>query len=250
MRPINLVAVSSTVFFNLLLACRQAHPLGRLCFGSGFFAAILFIDHDILLLLAALAVSMLLLRCMHATWKPLIRAARLLMWLFIPIVTLHLIFTPGQLIWPDSDIPFTQEGLYEGVWLALRLCALFYAAMLLSGSLGREEWALYCLRLPLIGARLLPYVKLALPMRALVSRKMAEAKQQMPGVEGLSSFPRMLNALTALFTGVWHGSAAEARLVWDGWDDAAGAYQAHGEVTPGLLLTLIGLLMPIAVWMI
>jgi len=232
-----------------LLACSQAHPLGRLCFGLGLFVAVLLISRDIPTLLAALGGSVLLLRCKYATWRPLFRAARLLLWLLIPIFLLHLLFTPGQLIWPGSAIPFSWEGLLEGIWLALHLCTLFYAAMLLSGSLSREEWALYCLRLPLIGSHLLPYVKLATPIRALASRGLADAKRQLHAAGALRDIPRVLYALTSLIAEVWHGSAAGAEEVWQRWDENSDSQPAYARSIPGMLLAVCGLLMPLAVWM-
>jgi len=237
------------MFSCLLLAYEQAHPLGRLCFGLGFFVAVLLISRDTPTLLTFLGTSVLLLRCKYRTWQPLFRAARLLLWLLAPIFLLHLIFTPGQLIWPGSDMPFSREGLLEGVWLALRLSTLFYAAMLLSGSLSREEWALYCLRLPLVGPRLLPYVKLAIPIRALASRALAEAKRQLHVAGGLRDTPRVLYAFTSLIAEVWHGSAAEAETIWQCWDESTDPPPAHARIMPGMLLVLCGLLMPFAVWM-
>jgi len=242
-------AVKRSVFSHLLLVCRQAHPLGRFCFALGFFLAVLLINRDIPTLLLALVGSVLLLRCKHSTWQPIFRAARLLLWLLIPIFILHLMFTPGQLIWPGSDLPFSREGLFEGAWLALHLCTLFYAAMLLSGSLSSQEWAWYCLRLPWVGANLLPYVKLATPIRALASRGLADAKRELRAAGALSDIPQMLFALTGLIAGLWHASATEAELVWQSWDESIDPRPVHARSMSGLLLALCGLLLPLAVWM-
>ena len=242
-------AVKHSVFSHLMLACSQAHPLGRFCFALGFFLAVLLINRDISTLLLALFGSVLLLRFRHSTWQPIFRAARLLLWLLIPIFILHLMFTPGQLIWPGSVLPFSREGLFEGAWLALHLCTLFYAAMLLSGSLSSEEWALYCLRLPWIGPKLLPYVKLAPPIRALASRGLADAKRELRTAGGLSDIPQVLFALTGLIAGLWHASATEAELVWQSWDETIEPKPMHARPVPGMLLALCGLLLPLAVWM-
>ncbi|OIO68520.1 MAG: hypothetical protein COW19_01270 [Zetaproteobacteria bacterium CG12_big_fil_rev_8_21_14_0_65_55_1124] len=241
--------MKASVFSHVILVSRQAHPLGRFCFALGLFAAVLLINRDVPFLLAALGCIVLLLQQTCASWQPLLRAARLLLWLLLPILLLHLLFTPGQLLWPGSGIPLTREGLYEGCWLALRLCTLFYAGMLLSRSLRREEWAFYSLSLPYIGSRLLPYVKLASPMRALVSSCMAEARQQMHASGGVRNLPKMLQALTTLIVRVWHGTASEAESVWHNWDECAPARHAQGGMTSGLLLALGGLLIPLAVWM-
>ena len=242
--------MKSSVFSNLVLVSRQAHPLGRLCFALGLFAAVLLMNRGIPVMLAALAGNILLLYLVCASWQPLLRAAKLLLWLLVPIFLLHLLFTPGQLLWPGSGIPFTREGLHEGLWLALRLCALFYAAMLLSRSLRREEWAFYCLRLPYIGAHLLPYMKLSSPIRTLVSRCMAEAKQQLYESGGLRNVSRALQVLTTLIVSVWQGTAMEAKSVWQAWDESVPVRQVQGGIISAFFLMLGGLLMPLAVLML
>jgi len=238
--------VKSSQHSDLLFVYRQAHPLGRLCFSLGLFAAVLLINKAIPALLTALTISVLLLHWRCGAWQPVIRAARLLLWLLVPILLLHLLFTPGQLLWPGSSMPFTREGMFEGVWLALRLCTLFYAAMLLSRSLSRTEWACYCLRLPYIGPRLLAYLKLSDPIRVLVSKSMVAAKQECREFRGLRDTPRLLQALNGMIANVWHGSAAEAEMVWQHWDEDGPLNQAHGGLPAGLLLGLCGFSMPIA----
>jgi hypothetical protein len=241
--------VKSSVVSNLILVSKQAHPLGRLCFALGLFAAVLLMPKDISLMLAALCINILLLYLVCAAWQPLLRAAKLLMWLLVPIFLLHLLFTPGQLLWPGSGVPFTREGLLEGVWLALRLCALFYAAMLLSRSLRREEWVFYCLRLPVFGVHLLPYIKLSSPIRALVSRCMAEAKQQLSESGGLRNVSRALQVLAGLVVRVWRGTAMEAKSVWQAWDENIPVKREQGGIVSALFLILGGLSMPLAVLM-
>jgi len=232
-----------------MLVSKQAHPLGRLCFALGLFAAILLMNRDIPLMLATLGSTILLLYLVCASWQPLWRAAKLLLWLLVPIFLLHLLFTPGQLLWPGSEIPFTREGLNEGLWLALRLCTLFYAAMLLSRSLRREEWAFYCLRLPYIGVHLLPYIKLSTPIRALVSQCMAEAKQELGESGGLRNVSRTLQVLATVISSVWQGTAMEAKSVWQAWDESLPVKQVQGGVISAFFLMLGGLFMPFAVLM-
>lgn len=204
--------------------------------------------HDFTSLSLALTGSVLLLRRVCATWKPLLRAARLLLWLLVPILLLHLLFTPGQLLWPGSIFPFTREGLHAGLWLGLHLCTLFYAAMLLSRSLSQEEWAWYCMQLPRFGPRLLPYVKLAAPLRALVGRGMAEARQQLHLSKGIRELPRLLHVLTGLIARVWHDTEAEAEAVWRNWEELPVPGTVHGHLLPALFVALCGLLIPVAVW--
>jgi hypothetical protein len=240
--------VSISAFFRLPDAGVHIHPLGRFCFSLGLFAAVLLMNRDFPVLLFFLVGSLLLLRWLCSTWQPLLRAARLLLWLLVPILLLHLLFTPGQLLWPGSIVPFTREGLYAGVWLGLHLCTLFYAAMLLSRSLSQEEWVWYCLQLPRIGPRLLPYVKLSAPLRALVGRGMAEARQQLYLSKGIRELPRLLHVITGLIARIWHDTEKEAEAVWRNWDELVVPGTVHSGLLPALLLALCGLLMPVAVW--
>lgn len=240
------IAVSSSAFF--LDAGDRIHPLGRFCFSLGLFSAVLVVHGSFPALLLALAGCVLLLRWVCTTWQPVLRAARLLLWLLIPILLLHLLFTPGQRLWPGSIFPFTREGVHAGGWLGLHLCALFYAAMLLSRSLSQEEWVWYCLRIPHLGPQLLPYVKLSAPLRALVGRSMTEAKEQLHLSKGIRELPRLLHVITGLIAKVWHDTELEAETIWKNWDKLVIPATAQCKLLPALALAVCGLLMPVVAW--
>jgi len=180
-----------------------------------------------------LLILVLQIRCFSESWLPLRRAFRLLLWLLIPIILLHLFFTPGRLIWPDSSLPFSHEGVNQAAWLALRLCALFVAAMAVSRSLHISEWIYYIGRMPLVGKRLLPFVQLASPMREMVSEHIQLQRQQK---HSLRSLP---NALATLFVNVWQGAEAEADSVWEHWQPSA-QKNANGGHALGVLMGLCG----------
>jgi len=228
---------------------RRAHPLGRMLFAAGLIAAVLLVRRDISLLLPLLALSVSLLYWMSSSWQPVMRAARLLLWLVIPVLLLHLIFTPGALIWPGSFFPLSREGLHEGLWLGLRLCALFYAAMLLSRSLSREEWSYYCLALPYPGVAIFPYVRLSLPMREMVSRALAESRRSIDLSGGLKDSPKIMRALGEVIATVWHGSAGVAEKVIRQWDEHEGPRHPQGSAMSAGLMAIAGMLMPLGIWM-
>jgi len=228
---------------------RRSHPLGRMLFAGGLLAAVLLVRRDIFLLLSILVMNIGLLYWMCASWQPVMRAARLLLWLVIPVIILHLMFTPGALIWPGSFVPFSYEGLHEGLWLGLRLCAIFYAAMLLSRSLNREEWSFYCLTIPWPGTALLPYLHLSQPMREMVSRALAQSRSKLDLSRGLMDTPKLLRALGDVIAVVWHGSAGVAEKVSRQWEEQQGPRRPQGSAMAGSLLATAGLLMPLGVWM-
>ncbi|MDQ6988123.1 MAG: hypothetical protein Q9M25_10005 [Mariprofundaceae bacterium] len=210
----------------------RIHPLGRFCFAIFLFVAVLMVNKlwsgVVLLLLAVLLV-----RLFSASWMPLWRALRLLLWLLIPIILLHLMFTPGRLLWPDSMLPFSREGMDQGLWLAFRLCALFFAAMALSRSLNNEEWTYYSVRLPLIGKQVLPYIQLAAPMRQMVGDCLKHRK-----IRPLKHLPTML---VALFEAVWRGAEVQADKVWDQWGLMPQHVVPRSGVFSAVLLALCGI---------
>jgi len=225
---------------------KRIHPLGRMLFAASLLAALIGMHGQIPLLLCMLTGSALLVGWLSASWVPVLRAARLLLWLVVPVLLLHLIFTPGALLWPGSPVPFTREGLQQGGWLALRLCAMFYVAMLLSRSLSREEWTYYCLRLPFVGSRLLAYVKLSPAMRGLASRSLAEARMNLnAGWRSASDLPAELGELVSR---VWQGALVEATNVWRQWEYEEGPRRPRGSIAAGAVLAGCGLLVVYLVW--
>jgi len=210
----------------------RIHPLGRFCFAFFLFVAVLMVN-KLSPGLVLLALAVLLVRLFSASWMPLWRALRLLLWLLIPIVLLHLMFTPGRLLWPDSMLPFSREGLDQGLWLAFRLCVLFFAAMALSRSLNIAEWHYYSLRLPLIGKRMLPYMQLAAPMRQMVGDYLKQQK-----IRPLKGLPTML---ATLFENVWHGAEAQADKVWNQWGLMPQHVVPRSGVFSAVLLALCGI---------
>jgi len=229
---------------------RRIHPLGRLSFAVGMLATLLLVQRDIPGMSVLLVISMLLISWLSASWLPVWRAARLLLWLVLPILCLHMLFTPGELLWPASWLHVTREGWHEGVLLGLRLSAMFYAAMLVSRSLSREEWVWCCLSLPVLGAFLLPYVKLSLPMRGMASQALSQARMTISLRSAWRDAAAIPRALGDAIENVWHASDSQAEQLWKNWDQEEAARRVSGNVTAGILLAVLGVLMPVSVWMV
>jgi len=120
----------------------RSHAAARFVFGAGFFSAAVFSRQPIMALLQCL-LACLVLRWLHGDWKTVTRGWRLLRWLLIPIVLLHLLFTPGEVLLTRFPLRFSSEGLHRGLWLSLHLATIFYAALVLARMWRYEEWLGY-----------------------------------------------------------------------------------------------------------
>jgi len=85
---------------------------------------------------------------------PLWAAMRLLRWLVLPILLLHMLLTPGAVLWPELPLPISREGAQRGVWLSLHLVEMFMAAMAMSRILSWYEWLQWLAKWPGIGSQL------------------------------------------------------------------------------------------------
>ncbi len=107
-----------------------------------------------------LLISVSLLVVMTSGRRLLKESTRLLCWLVIPILLLHALFTPGELLVKGTAIPVSIEGIQLGGWFAFHLVAMFLSALVFSRLLSKEEWISFMLRIPRWGERLVPYVLL------------------------------------------------------------------------------------------
>ncbi|MDX8413207.1 MAG: hypothetical protein R8J85_03895 [Mariprofundales bacterium] len=79
------------------------------------------------------------------------RALRYLRWLLLPVIVLHLTFTPGMLLAPDLPWSPTQEGANAAMWQSLRLINWFLSGWLLAYLLSHQEWQQLFAHLPKVG---------------------------------------------------------------------------------------------------
>lgn len=190
-------------------------PVGRLGFVAGLFVSALLLHH-----IPAAIVELLLvwamLRLLTGSYAIHLQAWRLLRWLIVPIFILHLLFTPGTLVFPGSGIPLSVEGVNEALWLSLRLALLFYAALLLSRALSVREWIGFISAIPVIGPRMRSYLYLFIPMY----HAMSELTRRYRDMWLLRGRKRALGVLLAAMLqevmGVGRQLAENLWLRWDG----------------------------------
>ena len=191
-------------------------------------------------LCALLVLAMLVVRMQYGSRSVLLRAGRLLLWLVIPIIILHSIYTPGRLLWPESGVPVSREGVLAGCWLALRLAALFGAAMALSRALTHREWLNRAAGMPLIGRHLAIYIRLAGPLRALVMRQLGACR--------IRPLTRLPETVAALIAGIWIGAGEMAGDVWREWEHSAEAEKARPAKRGIAVSVVCGLLILHSTW--
>ncbi|MDX8382349.1 MAG: hypothetical protein R8M14_09595 [Ghiorsea sp.] len=72
----------------------------------------------------------------------IIKTCRLLMWLFIPILLFHGLFTPGTMLQQPIYLPLSVEGLERGLFLCAHLAFIFFSVLMLFRVFSQAEWRL------------------------------------------------------------------------------------------------------------
>jgi hypothetical protein len=192
------------------------NPLGRLLFGAGLFSAAVMAQPAWLAALL-LAFSLVILRLVAGSWHPWHHAWRVLRWLLVPIVLMHLLFTPGTLIFPQLGGGPSHEAVEVALWLSLRLCLIFASAMTFSRMLSLQEWTHALLAIPWAGRRLYPYAMLVFPMRASLERLVRCYYQQWRIRRRRFSARDLAALLSGLFTQVMVWSKRQGAVLWLRW---------------------------------
>lgn len=181
--------------------------------GSGLLCMAIFVKSiAILLLLLLLSVALICILDGHTVTT--IRLIRLLRWFVVPIILLHALFTPGQLLWPDFFITISREGLIQGLKLTLHLSAIFFVAMLMFHLLKRAEWLRYLLALPYIGERMAIYVWMMSSMKMNNSVLLGDLRLQFSLRKDMKRIPLLL---LAAFRQSLNDASEQACVLWLRW---------------------------------
>lgn len=148
---------------------------------------------------------------------PLWAAMRLLRWLVLPILLLHMLLTPGTMITPGLPLPISWEGMHRGVWLSLHLVEMFVAAMALSRLLSWREWLQWLASWPRVGGHLVTDARLFMLMqrdaRHLIDRQRGKWRQQQRF--DLASLAKLLDETLQQML---MRSELQAARLWRHWD--------------------------------
>ncbi|MDX8403725.1 MAG: hypothetical protein R8K54_04880 [Mariprofundaceae bacterium] len=189
--------------------------------GSRLFAGISFLmtaalNNTVTVALIQLTLFILILINLEQGYFTLQKSAKLLRWLIIPIVLLHALFTPGELIITGMAIPVSIEGLKSGLWFAFHLTVIFFSAIVFSRLLTNREWIRSVLKLPFIGVKVLPYALLLergwSRIKTMLQDEYAAWKEH---EKGMRSFALHLASLPVK---ALKQSSVHADELWNNWD--------------------------------
>jgi len=193
-----------------------SHPASRFLAGcSLLFAAI--ICRSLSLSVFSLTLSIYLIHLLEDGWLTVIRLIKLLRWFVIPILLLHALLSPGQLILPEWPLSVTWEGVHEGVWLSVRLSTIFAAALVLSRLLRRSEWMHGVMLLPFAGKQIIVYQMMMSAMKINITEQLHHLRQQWnlrPDWRKVTVF------LLSSFRMALSAGHEQARVLWLRWPAA------------------------------
>ncbi len=182
-------------------------------------------------MLAAIALSALLIALMDRHVRTLVRAARLLRWLVLPIVAVHALATPGEILLGGAHLHLTREGLLRGCQLALHLIQFFLAGLCVGRFWPASQWLHVVARMPCVGPRLYPHLVMLFPLRVSILQCMDGLQQARCGRKGWHIWPHLLESgiNRSLLLGRRH-----AEMLWLRWTSQPVAWLEGRETTPSL----------------
>ena len=214
-----------------------SHAPARLFVGLAFLGAALAVSGAIhaLALLAAI-LTMLLLEGLPG--RNMLRAMKVLAFLMLPILALHMWMTPGR-IWLAG---ISIEGLERGGWLSLHLVLMYFAAMLFSRLISLPEWM--ALTALCGGQRLQSHLMLLMPLARQVRWRTQWLGRQW---RRRGSWRQLAPSLAAVMGQCLSVSQRQADALWLRWPASArpaGFFAASAPLADAwpatLMLVLIG----------
>ncbi|MDT8375994.1 MAG: hypothetical protein RQ867_04555 [Mariprofundaceae bacterium] len=163
-----------------------------------------------------LLISVSFLTIMTSGARLLKESARLLCWLVIPILLLHALFTPGELLVKGMPVPVSFEGVLLGGWFAFHLIVIFLSALVFSRLLGKEEWVGFMLRMPGWGDRLVPYALLL--ESGLKKNREIVRREYARWCSGGKKFRQLPVHITTALTDTLNENRKGASSLWHDWD--------------------------------
>ena len=190
-----------------------SYVVSRLMMGFGLlFLAVSATSLWFALLLAVFAA--VIVRLLDGDWRTSFRLLRLLRWFIIPILLLHMLFTPGQLLLPGLPIGVSREGLMRGLWLSVHLASMYAMAILMFRLLSQAEWLRLIMRLPHSGERLMIQAFMMMSMKQQMGTLLLYLRQQLRLRYGWKKLPALL--MTA-FRHALADASIHAQILWLRW---------------------------------
>jgi hypothetical protein len=146
----------------------------------------------------------------------IIRSFRLLVWLFVPIVLLHAIFTPGTYIF---GLPISLEGLKLSFVLCLNLTCMFFTALLVMQVLEMKYLLQALQKTPVLSKILMPRLLLLTRLRITIPQLLNKKRIYWQRLE--HKWLGLPDVLFESILSILKGSRHEAQLLWEHWDEEA-----------------------------
>jgi len=140
--------------------------------------ALVLMNHALQTSIFLVFILVFLLRLLHGNFAPLIRLFMLLRWFLLPILIIHGLFSPGELLIKNFPFPITWEGVWQGVWIGVHFTALFLAAMLLANLLRQREWLALLAAVPLLNKHICEYMIMLAMMNRRISDLLGQTNRQ------------------------------------------------------------------------
>lgn len=176
------------------------------------------------------------------------RSYTLLVWLVLPILVMHMLFTPGEMLLPGYPLPVTKEGLWSGIWFSLHISVIFIAAVMLSNLLSRHEWTRMIISIPYLGSRLLPYIIMSgtaeESVRSITRKSVSAWREKGAGLAGLAGY------LVRLPVAVLAHSNEFAISVWEQWDNHVEKLQQADSRNRSVPEVISIVIFGVAVWIL
>jgi len=197
-----------------------------------------------------LSVSISLLIIITSGGEVFRKSSLLLGWLVIPILILHALFTPGELLVKQAAVSVSVEGLQLGGWFAFHLIVIFFTALVFSRLLNREEWINLILRMPQWGERAIPYLLL---LETGLKKNRNVVKQECDNwCSSGKKLSRLPIHITTALTETLNENKKDAYELWQNWDHRVASITEDSnsamQIEP--IPTAVAVIATIVVWVI
>jgi len=142
------------------------------------------------------------------------RSFRLLGWLFMPIILLHGLFTPGTYI---MGLPISIEGLKQAFALSLNLTCMFFTALLVMKVLKMKYLLQVLQKSPALSQVLLPHILLLTRLRITIPKLLHKQRMYWQSLE--HQWLALPDVLFKSILSILKRSQHEAQLLWEHWDE-------------------------------
>ena len=142
------------------------------------------------------------------------RSLRLLAWLFIPLVLLHSVFTPGTYL---MGLPISIEGINQSMILSINLACMFFTALLVMNTIEMKQCLYWLQKKPKLNRVIAPNLMLLVRLRLIIPQELSLQRERWLSLEHKwLSLPDML---FESISSILQSSRDEALSLWEKWDE-------------------------------